>query len=195
MPTGYTAKVYDGTETSFRDLAMRCARGMGALIHMRDEPMDAPIPGTIEPDPYHTEELERLGERLKKLRGLTIEEAAKEAANEHAEDVARYERKMSEMVDLKNRYDRFLDKAHSWSGAPSGIKEFVISQLEDSKRFDCTSPQRPKPLKSGEEWLTGEIEEAERDFSRHLEARESEYRRAEKRNEWLRQLRASLPSE
>lgn len=69
MPTGYTANVPDGI--TFEQFVWQCARGMGALVMMRDEPTGAPIPERFEPSDYnakreiayhtkaHQEEVER----------------------------------------------------------------------------------------------------------------------------------------
>jgi len=60
MPTGYTYPVQDGKITELRDFALLCTRGFGALIMMRDEPMDAPIPETLGANTqYHDEALAR----------------------------------------------------------------------------------------------------------------------------------------
>lgn len=50
MPTGYTAAVCDGKITEFPAFALQCARAFGALITMRDDAMNAPIPEEIKPD-------------------------------------------------------------------------------------------------------------------------------------------------
>ena len=50
MPTEYTDAIADGI--SFNDFMMKCARGMGALIMMSDEPSDAPILEQFEPSDY-----------------------------------------------------------------------------------------------------------------------------------------------
>ena len=52
MPTGYTDRIYRGVETSFRTFMLECARGFGALVHLRDEP-GAPIPDVIPPSDYY----------------------------------------------------------------------------------------------------------------------------------------------
>ena len=44
MPTGYTYDLYDGKDIEFPDFVMKCARAFGALIEIRDDPMDAAIP-------------------------------------------------------------------------------------------------------------------------------------------------------
>lgn len=52
MPTGYTAGVKDGTVTDFKAFVMQCARAFGALIDMRDDPSDVPIPKSFAPSSY-----------------------------------------------------------------------------------------------------------------------------------------------
>ena len=49
MPTGYTAPVQDGKIVTLKDFAWCCARGMGALVTMREAPSDAEIPRAVLP--------------------------------------------------------------------------------------------------------------------------------------------------
>ena len=78
MPTGYTARVKDGTVTEFKDFAMGCARAMGACISMREAAHDAEIPEQFEPSPYHTEQLAKAKADLAAFEAMT--EAEKQAA-------------------------------------------------------------------------------------------------------------------
>ena len=55
MPTGYTAKIADGQ--TFEEFILSCARAFGALVEMRDEPADAPIPEEFKPSAYHTTQI------------------------------------------------------------------------------------------------------------------------------------------
>lgn len=64
MPTGYTAPIYEGKQITFPEFAMQCARAFGALIDMRDDPMDSPIPDAFVPDTYHARELVKAREQL-----------------------------------------------------------------------------------------------------------------------------------
>lgn len=53
MPTGYTVGIADGKITTFEQYAMTCARAFGALVMMRDDPFDAPIPEEIKVADYY----------------------------------------------------------------------------------------------------------------------------------------------
>lgn len=82
MPTGYTADVASGKITSLRDFALICARGMGALVMMRDEPFDAPIPERFEPSVFYKKHLDEAKQELAALRAMTAEDADNAAAAE-----------------------------------------------------------------------------------------------------------------
>ena len=58
MPTGYTAKLMEQGQT-FPEFIMSCARAFGALIMMRDDPANAPIPEKFEPSDYHVRALKK----------------------------------------------------------------------------------------------------------------------------------------
>ena len=85
MPTGYTLDLYDGKDITFEEFALRCARAFGALISMRDEPIDAPIPERFEPSDYHLKELEKAKKRLKEVKKWNEETAEQEAVRAYQE--------------------------------------------------------------------------------------------------------------
>lgn len=195
MPTGYTAGIADGKIRTFREFALQCARGMGALVSMRDEPLDAPIPETIEPRSYHTEQLAKAHDRLAKLKLMSIDEAQFEAAQEHKKEEERYVVRKMENAEQQARYDRFIAETRVWEGAPAGLKEFMLSQLTESKRFDCYEPDAPETPMTGQEWLAVKTSKAERDIDYHQKEEAKDIARAKECTEWLQQLRASLPDE
>ncbi len=67
MPTGYTADIAKGI--TFQQYAWSCARAFGALVMMRDEPSDAPIPEAFTPSDYH---VKALAEARAKLAGAGL---------------------------------------------------------------------------------------------------------------------------
>ena len=85
MPTGYTLDLYDVKDITFEEFALRCARAFGALISMRDEPIDAPIPERFEPSDYHLKELEKAKKRLKEVKKWNEETAEQEAVRAYQE--------------------------------------------------------------------------------------------------------------
>jgi hypothetical protein len=196
MPTGYTAAIADGID--FETFVMRCARGMGALIMMRDEPMDTPIPERFESSDYHTRELAEANDEMAKLRAMSIEEtgaAAREAFD--AETKANSEA-IARNSELRGKYEAMLKQVKSWN-APTpeheGFKKFMADQLTESIRFDCSESyyeeHKPKQ-KAGAEWLADRIAKATRDVEYHTTEHAKEVERTESRNSWLDALRNSL---
>ncbi len=53
MPTGYTQAIVDNPNLSFKSFVLQCSRAFGALVTMRDDDNNAPIPDEIKPDDYH----------------------------------------------------------------------------------------------------------------------------------------------
>jgi hypothetical protein len=61
--TGYTATLTEKDQT-FEQFVWACARNFGALITMRDDPMDAPVPELFELRSYYSERVEEARKEL-----------------------------------------------------------------------------------------------------------------------------------
>lgn len=202
MPSGYTAKIADGTMTSLRDYALTCARGMGALVTMRDEPFDAPIPHRLEPDTaYHDEALAEAHAALDRLARAASAELDAMWREDCAAIKARREEAVQRNADIRNRYRAMLDQLDLWyadNDGPVGLHRFMDSQLRESMDFDVSDdPTRymPEPVESAAEWAQSARESAMHDIEYHAAKREAEIARTAERNAWLDQLWASLPAE
>ncbi|WP_156387365.1 hypothetical protein [Devosia sp. Root105] len=195
MPTGYTAGVADGTVTDLRTFALTCARGMGALIMMRDEPMDAPLPERFEPSEYSRKELDKAIERLKELKAMSPEQLAAGAAAWNAENDTFKLKQVRENQERRERYDRLIAEAEAWQGAPEGLKGFMLDQLRQSRDFDTSDEplKHCEPTRSPVEWWAEECRKAAWNVEYHSKQDADERRRTDERNAWLAQLRASLP--
>jgi hypothetical protein len=196
MPTGCTAGVADGTVTTLREFALTVARGMGALILMRDDPMDAPIPDRFEPSPHYAKSLADAKARLAELEAMTPEqrEAGAAAARDalkasQADSAARH-------TETRNRYQAMLAQVVAWEGAPEGLKEYMLDQLHRSIEFDCPDDALDNPLspQSTDEWFAKALADAKWSVEYRTKATHEEAERTEARNAWLAQLRASLPA-
>ena len=74
MPTGYTMILTEEKEIDFKEFALRCARNFGALIMMRDEPMDKEIPEEFPVSDYHSKKLNECMEQLEQFKALSYKE-------------------------------------------------------------------------------------------------------------------------
>lgn len=196
MPTGYTAAVQDGTITDFPAFAMQCARAFGALITMRDDPFDAPVPERFEPrTSYHDERLAAASAALTELRALTPEQAEDRAYQAWKTATARHMDRERECAAQRERYEAMLAKVLAWdppSPDHTELRTFMADQLRQSIDFDCGHSSPAPGRMMGPAWLAAEMAAAERDLAYHAKARAEEVDRAAGRTRWVAALRASL---
>lgn len=198
MPTGYTSAVADGTITTLREFALRCARAFGATISMRDEPMDAPIPAYFPASsPYHREHVAKAYARLQRLKRMSPIEAQREMQQRHAEDMAYWRRRTTENAQQQARYKTVLAHAIAWSPPADehqSLKEFMVRQLRESSEFDDDSRYLKMPrLGRWPEWLVDQVAKTERDIAYHAKHQAEDTLRAIRNTAWIRDLRESLP--
>ena len=194
MPTGYTAHVANGDITSLEAFALRCARGMGATIMMRDEPFDAPIPERFEPSDFHVLRLASAKVAMADLLALNDAQKAEKAADWNREHHAYRKKRVSDKEEIRARYEAMIAKVEAWENSPEGIKEFMLEQLRTGLDFDC--PADPlkyvEPLRTVTECYDEAIRKTAWYINYHTSENDNEIKRIKERNAWLVQLRASL---
>ena len=189
MPTGYTADVQSGKIETLEDYAWVCARAFGALVMMRDDSSDTPIPERFEPEiSYHEKAL------TKARQDLCQEWKSESCAQvEFDQAILSFEKSVKESNSQLSRYESMLSKVRDWD-APfdhKGMKNFMIEQLEKSIEHDCYTPERPIK-KTGEKWLETKLINAAENIRYHDKKIAEETVRTENRNTWLADLRKSL---
>ncbi|NTG20040.1 hypothetical protein G6L00_06230 [Agrobacterium rhizogenes] len=193
MPTGFTAPVGDGEITSLRAFALRCARGMGATISMRDEPLDAIIPDEFHPsiDSYQAK-LAAAKTLLSEIDQMSDLEASRQAIAEYKEQLRGHNAYSAEKTAINKRYEAMLSKVLAWETPTEGIKEFMIEQLQISIDRYISSPPERIPVA---EWRRLKRTKAIKDISYYEQAIADEIHRVALRNAWICALRSSLPEE
>jgi hypothetical protein len=198
MPTGFTAVLCERDEP-FEVFALRCARGMVALITMRDEPLDAPIPEEFKPSDYYLKRIDEAKREIARINAMS--DAEIEAAQ--AEEIAKYRKQRDEHIkkakEIRARLIEMQDRVFYWippSGEHAGLKNFMTEQLdvtlavEGNPRCEFydtaineikSKPYRERMLKK---W-NKDIEYADAEYAR-------ECVRERKRTEWVKALRESL---
>lgn len=195
MPTGYTHAIEKGID--FKTFALSCARGMGALIMMRDESADAPIPERFEPSDYHTKKLEEARSTLAKLESMTKEEAEQAAELDFSTKVQDRDNAIWKAHELRRKYEAMLAKVKAWvppSPDHEGLRRFMAEQIIQSIDFDCSTSYWDKPVQrlSPMEWLASSQVAAMKDIAYHEREHASEVERTVARNAWVKALRESL---
>lgn len=195
MPTGYTADIAKGI--SFEQFVWTCARAFGALVMMRDDATDAPIPERFEPSDMYKKWLTEERAKLGALVSMTVDQVTAAAEAAYQQSHAAWQERRAAKLELRNRYSEMLAKVVQWE-APTpeheGLKDFMAKQIRESIDFDCSEkydeePQRQEPT----DWHNAQIESARRTIARHLQSHLEEHQRTEERNSWLKALRDSVP--
>ena len=194
MATGYVSPVADGEITDLRSFALQCSRAMTALIHLRDEPASTP-PRQIPLDLVYYEE--RLTEAQERLNRLAMETEVERDQRTKAEYLKAM--KAAEQYDAISavQYDRVMamrSKVEAWTGAPEGLKEFMLEQIKVSiGRTDIA------PYKAADHVMR---HDPDQDWKRAVEEVGRAHADIERekalniaRNAWLTQLWAGLPDE
>lgn len=194
MPTGYTAALHDG-EQSFEDFVWGAAHATGALIMLRDEGMDSPVPEFEPHTSYYDETLAKAQQRLAAAESWTVEDAEADAQRIYATVEQVWQERQRDTDALRARYEAMLARVEAWEPPTPehvGLKELMAQQLNESIKFDCSGWDAP-PLPSGEEHKAAVIEQARRDVEYATTHIAEEIERTEGRNAWVRALDAAVP--
>ena len=199
MPTGYTAGVMDGTVTSFQEYALMCARNFGACIMLRDEPLSSEIP-EFQPSDHYQKAGDEAYAELKRLTEMTQEELHKEFCEQKKKRINEAKDGIKRKQKIFTRYNAMLEKAKLFkSPTPEhdNFAKFIVSQLEESIRFDCGGNYWHVQLEHAkqqpfEDWWRSRIDELNKEIERCRKNHKEEVERTKQRNEWVSQLRRAI---
>ena len=192
MPTGYTA---DLEGVTFPEFALRCARAFGALIDLRDEPFDAPLPDHIVASTYSRKQLITLFSTLREVESWDAPCADGEASAAHKQALQRRESQLQKSDVTRKCYENMIQRVGNWTSPTSdhvGLKDFMLKQLEESIDFDCSYVPPTPEVHSGEEHKHARLCEILQDIEYYAKSYREELVRSRERTEWLRELRLSL---
>ena len=196
MPTGYTSDLYEGKDIAFPDFVMKCARASDALIDMRDDSMDATIPEKFEASSYHTDQLEKAVADVARIKAWDDTEADSQSQLAYDRAQREYEGLLAGKAAMRERYETMLAQVKAWTPPTSehrDLKDFMVKQLEESIRYDCSTDYLPVPeCLTGAAYKEQRLHSARRNVSYHTEHGEADKKRAEERTAWVRALRQSL---
>lgn len=199
MPTCYTSILAEREDMTLRDFALMCARNFGALVMMRDEPLDAPIPEKFEPEAYIKKNLDEAQKEYDDFLALTEDEQRAYLERTYTEMVEGYEKEIKEESAkkevLRKRYNAMLLKVVKWTPPTpehEGLRDFMIKQLHDSIEWDCSEYQPIIPSKEGWCDIEGHIGRLKQNLQLSKECYEKHLATIASRNKWLTDLRESL---
>ncbi len=186
-------------ESSLRDFILDCFGELFEPLRLPDNITDAQIPDEFVPDPYHEQELEMARRKLEKVKGMTLEEAEREAEKEYITARARFNEHIVDPGQTMRNYKSMLEQVEAWRPPSSedlnGLKEYMLGLLKESikSKRDRVDYSRPLEKETGEDYKANLVERAQRTVVYHQEQYESGVRIAEGRTARIRALKSSLP--
>jgi hypothetical protein len=196
MPSGYTACIEQGI--TFEQFVMQCARAMGALISMRDDSIDTPIPDKIEPNLYYKEQVFEKTKKLEELRLMTLGQASVKANEEYDRELIEHHEAIKNHDELRLKYQNMIQQVQNWQPPTKdheGLKKFMLEQLQSSMDSDCDNSYYFKhiPVKlSANEWYNAALSGAEDDLRYYQQKYDEELKQCQEATKWVRDLRYSL---
>ncbi|KKN34696.1 hypothetical protein LCGC14_0791230 [marine sediment metagenome] len=196
MPTGYTGDIAKGI--TFKQFALGCSRAFGALITMRDDSTDKPIPDEFLPSVYHAEALVEAKAELERVEKISLSEALDLAEEEYEAEKRHIDSAVEANSKLMAQYNAMLEQAQAWQPPTPGhneLKEFMVKQIKSSIEFDGMGAyykENPAVRVLAADWLEQKRAKALKDIDYHTKEYKKEVDRVNGRNQWVKALRNSL---
>lgn len=192
MPTGYTAIIEERADLTLRDFVLGCARGMGACVSQRDDPMEDP-PKAPAPSDYYEKQKHAAESRLLELRGLSAE-GARALWQADCERIAkRNAESITKASETERRYARMRGLVEAWKPPTEqhvGLRRFMLEQIDacssDWKAYTYEAPATPG------DWLAGQLTSAQWDLEYSTKHAAEELTRHAERVAWIDALYASV---
>jgi hypothetical protein len=201
MPSGFTDVVADGEITDRNKFLLRCARGMGALYELRDDPLDSPLPEKLSSSSsrHYADKIVECNKELKKLLRMSKREIELAWQKDTKTRYKAWEEQVEDVQLKKKRYQEMSAMVDTWNPPTEeheGLKKFALEQLLESERADCHSIGAKFQVDdTSQDWHNRRVESLEEDIVYYEKRKVEEDERNRHRNEWLRQLRDSLKEE
>lgn len=196
MSTGYTCKVETGEIKELKDYLLLCARGFGAMIHMRDDSLDKTIQ-PMEASDYHLKALNRAKEEYDKFLKTTDEDIQKIIDENYERNLKDKQEGLIKFDEQNKNYLSMLEKVKEWeipTNEHKKLKEFAIEQLEmsigsDSFREYYTQITQKDTVEGYKSWKLNDLL---KDIERHSREYREECKRVSECNKWVTDLVNSL---
>lgn len=199
MPTGYTYLIEK--DCTFKEYTLSCARAFGALIHMRDEPADAPI--TIPDEDalggkYHLEELAKAKKLLSEWSDMLPAIRIEKYKSYKEEKITYYMDQITANDLIEIKYDKMKKEVHAWvppSEDHEGLKTFMLEQIETGrpKMSSYYQEELDKIYKlKYRTWEVDYLARLNRDIEYHSKDLKENKERNSNRAKWITELQSSL---
>lgn len=187
MATGYTYRVIE-EDQSFEDFALHCMTAFGACIEQRDSNDIKPKLRKI--DTYHYDKIKETAKKLSDFLDKSDEDIQKEIDNQYQKDVEYYESKKEKDAKIKTKLLEFKERIYKLNfpeGDYNQYKKFMLEQIDETIKFDCSGRFYNKPVKpSLNEYKNSKIGSYEHRINYHKDAWEKHQKNVEASNNWIK---------
>lgn len=197
MPTGCTAKLVEKGQP-FDEFVWTCARAFGALIMMRDDANDAPIPIEFKPSKYHAEKIADAKTELARFEKMTEPQRLAYGENQKMKAVKASAEYLERTVAENARITAMIEQVKAWEPPTEdhrGMKDFMLQQLTVSLSDVSwsTADLEKSKAKSPLDYFEAALKSRRDDLVYHPKQYQEEVERVAGRNKWLADLRKSVP--
>ncbi len=196
MVTAYTSDLVNGKEASFKSFILKCARAFGPLVSMREDSLETQIPKKLEPDPYYAATLSNIALELRLAELRTDEQWEAVALKYFMDAKASDEQIERDRIQKKARLMAMRSKVADWTPPTSDhqeLKDFMMEQIDSTVKFECF-PREPSATRvPWQEYKQGELGALKRNVEYYAVEAQKEIDRTNIKNQWIADLRKSLP--
>ena len=203
MPTSLTSSIYDGSDTSFRSYALKCAACIDYCYRATDggsKPLPKDKAPFLQPEKRYKDIIKRYEAELAEYEALKnnpvqLKEAYKNEKKLREDYLNDLDDMSLERKELKKRYESMKDTVKSWHPGEeyNTLKSFMLEQLEKSIESDC---EERKPAYSElppmDVWVDNGIECLQESLDYYKKKYEQECKNVEKANAYLKGLYEEL---
>lgn len=197
MPTGYTATLVEKGQ-DFRSFVLTCARGMGACIMQRDDPLDEPPKHATESD-YYTKAIAKAKADLALFQAMNPDQQIEYGTQARQEAIKHGYEWLAKEQAQNARLDEMAEQVRAWEPPTDdhvGLKDFMLEQIKISRQDTGYIERSIKEAeaKSAQTFFVEALSKAVRDVAYYTVELQKEAERNKGRNDWIDRLYESLPS-
>lgn len=197
--TGYTYQLVE-KDQNFNQFVWTCARAFGALIHMRDEDLDAPI--NLEENSessYHKDRLKEEKDKLDQLVALKPYDREGYGQLLKRNNIGYCKEGLDKAIAERDKMEGMLSQVLDWT-PPSNdhvnLKNFMLNQLGESLKYNHTDYYRENLEKAygadPMDLFADALDSCKRSIVYHEENIAKDALSSEGNNEWLQKLIESV---
>lgn len=203
MPTSLTSSIYDGSDTSFRSYALKCAAYIDYCYRATDggsKPLPKDKAPILEPESWYKNTIDRYESELEEYKELKrnperLKEAYEKEKKCREDYLNEHDADSLQKKELRKRYESMVATVKSWHPGEeyNTLKSIMLEQLEKSIESDCAER---KPIYSElppiDKWIDDGIECLQESLVFYKKQWNAECKQVEDANAYLKGLYEEL---